>query len=70
MDGFSHDFGYRLAYRLMELHGDSMLPDVSRMSIDEALKALPRIAPVTWIDRNILPIVDSLTRYKPKLKFT
>ena len=66
-DDFSHNYGYKMAYKLMELHGDSMLPIVSRMSINDFIKALSRIAPSSWWAKNVTPKIDRITGYKPDL---
>ena len=64
----SHHYGYQFAHKLMELHGDTILPVLARMELDEGLKSLPRLAPITFYERNIMPLVDRITGYKPNLK--
>ncbi len=67
VEQMSHHFGYESAYKLMELHGDAMLPALSRMGLDEGLKAVSRLAPITFYERKIMPLVDRITGYKPNL---
>lgn len=63
-DSAVHDMSYARAEIIFRNHGDSLLPRLARMSVDESLKFLPLVAPVTFYERRVLPYVSRLDGYK------
>ena len=57
-----HRDAYQRASILFELHGEALLPRVARMSVVDAQRNLPRLAPMTFYERKILPKVDKIRR--------
>jgi len=61
---YTHQRGYRRAERIFNEYGDLLLPRIARMSPQEALEVLPRLAPVSLYEKRILPILDRVRRAK------
>lgn len=58
MARMKHETGYRRADRIFAEFGELLLPKMARMSYAEALEALPRLAPITFYEQRVLPIID------------
>ncbi|MBI2151655.1 hypothetical protein HYU21_02950 [Candidatus Woesearchaeota archaeon] len=56
----AHEIGTRRAEKAFQESGETLLPKIARMGIDEAEESLPRILPITLYERRILPLVDYL----------
>lgn len=66
--GFSHDLphkmGYHIAQKAIRSYGDSLLPELARMGLDEAritLSRLSRKLPISFYERRVLPLLDRIT---------
>jgi len=59
-NNFWHEEGYRRAEKMFELHRESLLSVLARMSTKDAIKFMDRAAPLSFYERNILPILDKL----------
>lgn len=59
-DYWGHKEGYSRAEKIFAEYGDSLLSRIARMSVEEALEILPRLAPVSLYERRILPFLDKM----------
>ncbi|MEK6956281.1 MAG: hypothetical protein AABW52_06470, partial [Nanoarchaeota archaeon] len=53
--------GYERADQAIKKHGNSLLPRLARMTIEESEK-LGRILPITFYERKIIPLIDRMRR--------
>ncbi|MFA6889168.1 MAG: hypothetical protein WC254_06755 [Candidatus Woesearchaeota archaeon] len=60
----AHEIGYRRAERAYMMHGEFLLPRLARLTLDEGIVTLPRLLPITWYERKVLPVVDRIRGYK------
>jgi hypothetical protein len=56
----AHELGYRRADKAYLIYKDEFLPRLARMSLDEAIMLLPRLLPITFYERRVLPLRDRL----------
>jgi len=59
-DYWSYKEGYSKAEKIFAEYGDTLLPRISGMSVEKAIEILPRLAPVSFYERKILPLLDKL----------
>lgn len=62
----AHELGYRRADKVYLMHKDKLLPQLARMSLDEAIVLLPRLWPVTFYERRVLPLWDRLIGFSAR----
>lgn len=67
-DVLGHDWGYERAYKLFELHGDQYLPILARMGINDSLDLASIVAPVSWLERRVEPLLRKLPWTRSKAK--
>ncbi|GEM_PF-1909249 len=66
LDYLSHSIGYERAYKLFDLHRDRYLAQVARMNPHNLIDFSRRVAPVSWYERRIVPLVDRLCSFPVK----
>ena len=68
-----HDLAIELGYRRADIaftkYGDTFLPKIVKMNLDEAVEVLPREFPVGFYERRIMPIIAAVKR-KSDQKYT
>jgi hypothetical protein len=62
VDHLGHEFGYKRAYKLFELHGERYLARLARMGVDESLDFACRAAPISLYELYIMPVIDTAFR--------
>jgi hypothetical protein len=62
VDFLSHLLGYDRAESVFLRYGDSMLSYAARLSFEESKDVLPRLAPTSFYERSILPIIDRIRK--------
>jgi hypothetical protein len=60
VDFLNHVLGYERAESVFLRHGDAFLPFAARLSFEDSKDILPRLAPASFYERSILPIIDRI----------
>lgn len=56
--------GYSRAYHAFEQHGEAILSGLARIHLIETGQTLPRLLPITFYERKILPLINKIKNNK------
>ncbi len=63
-DYFGHEEGYKRAQEAISRYGDSLLPRLVNMSVEEAIRTVPRLLPIGFYERKVLPLLDRFRDFR------